>query len=148
MEERLISRFRTIATTCSEFKVELNGFGSLPSHTIFINIESKQSLQNLVKELNAARQLMTFNKENKPHFIRDPHFLIAAQLLPWQYEKGWLNYSHQYFTGRFMAGEIVLLKRPLSTSSSSKEQHKNFHVVERFEFMNQPVFSKQGELFT
>lgn len=147
IEERLINRFKIIATGCNAFKVELNGFGSLPSHTIFINIESKQTLQNLSGELNAARLLMTLNKENKPHFIRDPHFIIAGKLLPWQFEKGWLHYSHQYFTGRFMAGEMILLKRPLATSSTTKENKKNFEVVERFEFMNQPVLTKQGDLF-
>ena len=147
IEERLINRLKIIATGFSAFKVELNGFGNLPTHTIYINVDSKQSVQNLAKELNAARQLMTLNKENKPHFIRDPHFIIAGKLLPWQFEKSWLNYSHQFFTGRFIAGEMVLLKRPLPTSSSGKEQHKNFTLVERFEFMNLPVSPKQGDLF-
>ena len=147
IEERLINRFKTIATGCRSFMVELNGFGSLPSHTIFINVESKQPLQNLSKELNAARQLLTLNKENKPHFIQDPHFIIAGKLLPWQYEKGWLHYSHQYFTGRFMAGEMVLLKKPLSSLSTTKENNKSFQVVDRFEFMNQPVSIKQCDLF-
>ena len=147
IEERLLNRFKTIATGCSAFKVELNGFGSLPSHSIFINVESKQTLQNLSAELNTARQLLTLNKENKPHFIRDPHFIIAGKLLPWQYEKGWLRYSQQYFTGRFMANEMVLLKRPLSSISTTKENNKNFQVVERFEFMNMPVSTKQGDLF-
>ena len=147
IEERLIKRLKTIATSCGAFSVELNGFGSLPSHTIFISVESKLSVQNIAKELNTARQLMTLNKENKPHFIRDPHFIIAGKLLPWQYEKGWLHYSHLHFRERFMADEMVLLKRPLSDSSGLNQPEKNYRLVKRFEFMNLPVHSQQGDLF-
>ena len=46
---------------------------------------------------------MTLNKDNKPHFMNDPHLTVARKLLPWQYEKGWLDYSHRHFTGRFIA---------------------------------------------
>lgn len=147
LEERLINHLKTIATGCCPLKVELNGFGSLPSHTIFINTESKQTVLNLSKKLRSAQKIMTLNKENKPLFITDPHLIIARSLIPWQYEKGWLHYSHQYFTGRFMVSEIVLLKRPLSSSFTTIENNKQFRIVERFTFMNQPVSSKQGELF-
>ena len=110
MEERIVNRLKTIAMGYHPFKVELKDYGSFPSHTIFINIESKQQVQNLVKELRPAQRLMTLNKENKPHFIDDPHLTVARKLLPWQYEKGWLEYSHRHFTGRFIADGMLLIK--------------------------------------
>ena len=129
------------------FKVELKDYGSFPSHTIFINIESKQQVQNLSKELRPAQQLMTLNKDNKPHFINDPHLTIARKLLPWQYEKGWLDYSHRHFTGRFIANDMLLLKRPLNSQPDGSHLAGKYQIVQRFEFLNLPVGTRQGELF-
>ena len=139
MEERIVNRLKTIAMGYTPFKVELKDYGSFPSHTIFINIESKQQVQNLARELRPAQRLMTLNKENKPHFIDNPHIPIARKLLPWQYEKGWLEYSHRHFTGRFIADGMLLIKR--------KVGDKAYQIVQRFEFMNLPVTTKQGALF-
>ena len=136
IESRLINRLKTIATGYRSFKVDLNGFGSFPCHTIFINIESKQQIQNLEKELRQAQQL---NKDNKPHFINNPHLTVARKLLPWQYEQGWSEYSHRHFTGCFMADEMLLLKRPL--------EGRSYKIVQRFEFMNLPVKTTQSKLF-
>ena len=139
MEERIVNRLKTIAMGYPPFKVELKNYGSFPDHTIFINIESKQQVQNLIKELKTAQSLLTLNKENKPHFIDDPYVLVARKLLPWQYEKGWLEYSHRHFTGRFIADGMLLIKR--------KVGDKVYQIVQRFEFMNLPVTTKQGALF-
>ena len=139
MEERLVNHLKTIAMGYNPFKIELKDYGSLPSHSIFINVDSKQQVQNLVRELRHARRLMTLNKDNKPHFIDDPHLTIARKLLPWQYEKGWQEYSNRRFTGRFIADSMLLIKRRVGD--------KAYQIVQRFEFMNLPVSTKQGELF-
>ena len=144
-EERLINRLKTIAMGYHSFKVELKDYGSFPSHTIFINVESKQQIQNLMKELRPAQQLMTLNKENKPHFMNDPNLTVARKLLPWQYEQGWLEYSHRHFTGRFIADSMLLLKRRIQ--SGGDRQIGSYQIVHRFDFMNLPVATKQGELF-
>ena len=147
MEERLLNRLKIIAMGYPAFKVELKDYGSFPSHTIFINIESKQQVQNLSKELRPAQQLMTLNKDNKPHFINDPHLTIARKLQPWQYEKGWLDYSHRHFTGRFIANDMLLLKRPLNSQPDGSHLAGKYQIVQRFEFLNLPVGTRQGELF-
>lgn len=138
-EEHIVNRLNTIAAGYHPFKVDLKDYGSFPSHTIFINIESKQQVQSLIKVFRPVQHLMALNKENKPHFIDNPHLTIARKLLPWQYEKGWLDYSHRYFTGRFIADKMLLLKRPLN--------EKGYKIVREFQFMNLPVSNKQGELF-
>jgi 2'-5' RNA ligase len=140
-EERIVSKLKTIAMGYHPIKLELKDYGSFPSHTIYINITSKLPVQGLVKEIrHEAQRLMKLNDDNKPHFILEPHITIARRLQPWQYEKGWLEYSHRHFTGRFIAGAMLLLKRPL--------QEKKYQVVQRFEFMNLPVNTRQGNLFT
>ena len=145
MEERIINRLRMIAMSYPPFKVELKDFESFPSHTIYINVTSKLPIQNLVKEIRTEGQrLMKLNDDKKPHFIMEPHITIARKLKPWQYEKGWLEYSNKHFTGRFIADGMTLLKRPVDESDSNRMK---YHTVQKFEFQNLPVTTKQGELF-
>ncbi|MFT3846437.1 MAG: 2'-5' RNA ligase family protein [Lacibacter sp.] len=140
MEERLINRLKMVAMGYHPIKVELRDYGSFPSHTIYINVVSKIPVQTLVKEIRSeAQRLMKLNDDNKPHFILEPHLTIARKLQPWQYEKGWLEYSHKHFTGRFIADAMLLLKRPVGSMQ--------YQVAQRFEFQNLPVTTKQGELF-
>jgi 2'-5' RNA ligase len=139
MEERLVNRLKAIAMGYPPFKVELKDYGSYPSHTIFINVTSKLPIQNLVKELKQVQRLMKMDNEHKPYFIDEPNMIVARKLVPWQYEKAWLEYSHRHFTGRFIADSMLLLKR--------REGDKAFQIVQRFEFMNLPITTKQGELF-
>ena len=140
MEEKIMQRLQAIAMGVPPFKVELRDYGSLPSHTIYINVVSKLPIQNLVKELKDAQRLIKLNNENKPHFIEEPHLIIARKLKPWQYEQGWLDFSHRHFTGRFIADSMLLLKRPAGEKGA-------FQIAKRFEFQNLPVTTKQGNLF-
>ena len=145
MEDRIINRLRTVAMGYPPFKVELKDFGSFPSHTLYINVASKLPIQNLIKEIRIdGQRLMKLNDDNKPHFIMEPHLTIARKLKPWQYEKGWLEYSNNHFTGRFIADVMTLLKRPEGESDSNRMK---YHLVQKFEFQNLPVATKQGELF-
>ena len=140
MEERIINRLRMVAMATTPFKIELKDFGSFPSHTIYINVTSKIPVQNLAKAIRSDTQkLMKLDDDNKPHFIMEPHLTIARKLQPWQYEKGWLEYSNKNFTGRFIADSMVLLKRPADEIK--------YQVAARFQFQNMPVTTKQGELF-
>ena len=140
MEDRIVNRLKMIAMGYHPVKIELKDYGSFPSHTIYINVTSKVPVQNLVKQIRAeAQRLMKLNEDNKPHFIMEPHMTIARRLLPWQYEKGWLEYSHKHFTGKFIADSMLLLKRPVF--------ELKYEIVQRFEFQNLPVNTTQGELF-
>ena len=139
-EERIINRLKLIAMGYHPIKIELKDYGSFPAHTIYINVTSKVPIQNLVKQIRTeAQRLMKLNDDNKPHFILEPHLTIARKLLPWQYEKGWLEYSHKHFTGKFIADAMLLLKRPVG--------ELKYQIAQRFEFENLPVNTTQGELF-
>ncbi|MFM2363624.1 MAG: hypothetical protein RLZZ316_2526 [Bacteroidota bacterium] len=140
MEERLLNRLKQIAMGQHPIKIELRDYGSFPSHTIYINVVSKLPVQALVKEIRSqAQRLMKLNDDNKPHFILEPHITIARRLQPWQYEKGWLEYSHRQFTGRFIAQHLLLLKRPAG--------ELGYQVVQRLQLQNLPVNTTQGSLF-
>lgn len=140
LETRIVNKLKLVAMGFPPIKIELKDYGSFPSHTIYINIMSKVPVQNLVKQIRSETQrLMKLDNDNKPHFIMEPHVTIARKLQPWQYEKGWLEYSHKHFTGRFIASDMLLLKRPIN--------EKKYQIVQRFEFENLPVSTVQGDLF-
>ncbi|MEO8852562.1 MAG: 2'-5' RNA ligase family protein [Ginsengibacter sp.] len=138
-EKQVLNNLQTIAEHYRPFKVNLKNFGSMPTHSIFINIESKQQVLNLVKELKSTQRWMHLDKENKAHFINSPFITIASKLLPWQFEKGWLEYKNHYFTGSFMAEEMLLMKRKIGTFK--------FHVVKQFKFNDIEKYTSQTELF-
>jgi 2'-5' RNA ligase len=140
MEERIINNLKMIAMGYPPFKVELKDFDSYPTHNIHINVTSKVPIQNLVKEIRSqAQKLMKFDDENKPYFILEPHMTIGRKLQPVQYKKAWLEYKYKHFTGRFIADSMLLLKRPVG--------EMKYQIANRFEFLNMPVTTKQGELF-
>ncbi len=140
LEERLVNRLRIIAMGLPPIKVELKDYGSFPSHTIYINVTSKVPVQALVKNIRTqAQRIMKLNDDNKPHFIMEPYLTIARKLKPWQYEKGWLEFSNLHFTGRFIANAMLLLRRPVG--------EMKYQVVQGFQFQNLPVATTQGDLF-
>jgi 2'-5' RNA ligase len=139
MEERIINRLKMVAMTCHPIKVELKDFGSFPSHTIYINVTTKEPVRNIVKEIKPWQKLLKLNDDYKPHFIDEPHLTIARQLKPKQYEAAWKEYSNKNFTGRFIANHMLLLKRTRGDMP--------YQIVGRFDFLNLPGSTKQGELF-
>ncbi len=138
MEERLVNRIKMIAMSLPAIKIELKDFGSFPTHTIYINVESKTTVQQLVKQIKPAQSLMR-TQDKKAHFMDNPHMAIARGLSPTQYEEAWLEYSHTHFTGKFIANSLLLLRRPEGT--------KPYHTIQSFDFMNMPVVTTQGSLF-
>ena len=139
-EERIINRLTIVGMGFHPIKIELSNFGSIPSHTIFINVTSQVQVTELVRKIKEdGQRLMKLDTENKPYFINDPHITIATKLKPWQYEQAWNECSHRHFTGRFIAGKMILLRR--------KKGEYKFSPIQSFEFQNLPIEIKQGELF-
>lgn len=140
MEERICKLLRGKALEWAPFFIELSGFGSFPSHTIYMNVVTRSGLQSLVKSIRTDGQaLMKTDKQNKAHFILSPHVTIARRLKPWQYEEGWKEYQNKDFSGKFMAREMTLLRR----------FGKNpYELVERFQFNGRgPRLSQQTSMF-
>jgi 2'-5' RNA ligase len=139
MEERITNRLKAVAMGFYPFKIELKDFGSFPSHTIYINVSSREPVKRLISHIKPLQKLLKLDKDHTPHFITDPFITLARNLAPWQYEKGWQEYSQKGFTGRFIADGMLLLKRPYG--------EKHYQVLRRLEFENLPVNITQGELF-
>jgi 2'-5' RNA ligase len=140
MEERIVNRLRTVAMGYHPFKVELKDFGSYPTHSIFINVATREPIRNLTRQIKAFQKLLKPDVDHKPYFPDDPIIPIARTLAPWQYEKGWQEYSHRSFTARFIADTLLLLKR--------RTGEKHYQVLQRMPLQNLPVDIVQGELFS
>ncbi len=138
-ETRWIPRLERIIASADPFMVELSDFGSFPTHTIFIQVKTKNPIIELVKSLRPLQPMIKIDKEHKPHFIMDPHMTIARKLLPWQYEKGWLEYSNSQFTGRFMADHVLLMRKQMDA--------KKYEVIKRFKLLGQKQIIEQSSLF-
>lgn len=140
-EEKIINRLRIVGMGFHPVKIELKDFGTIPSHTIFINVSTQLQVKELVKKIREeGGRLMKLDNENKPYFITDPHLTIARKLKPWQYEQGWNEFSQKHFSGQFVAGKMILLRK--------KDGEYKFSPIEKFEFQNLPIEIKQGNLFT
>ncbi len=137
MEERITNRLRSIAMGFHPIKIELKDFGSYPTHSIFIQVISREPIKDLIREIRESQRLLKPDNDHKPYFTDDPHMMIAAKLAPWQYESGWQEYSHRHFTGD-------LLRKVCCFSNDARE--KAWQIVERLAFQNLPVAIKTGRI--
>ena len=138
-EQRIIHRLQLMVAAQASFMVELHDFGSFPTHSIFVNVTTQTQIAELVKSFRPLQHLLKIDKARKPHFITDPFITIARKLLPWQYEKGWLEFSHTHFSGRFMADYVLLLRK--------REGEKRYEMIKKFKMMHVKKDVRQGELF-
>ena len=138
VEEKIVNRLKVAAMGTPPFKVTMKDYGSFPSHTIFINVTTKLPVQQLVKDIKQSQRLMK-SPDHDPYFISDPYIPVARKLNAAQYENAWREYAHRSFTGSFIADAMLLLKK--------REGQKGYQILERLEFMNLPVSTKQGALF-
>jgi 2'-5' RNA ligase len=139
-EKNIVHKLKIHLTKHSPFLVLLNGFGSYPTHTIYVNIETKNKIAEMINSLKPIQTFLKFDKEHKAHFITTPHLTLARKLQPWQYEKGWLEYSNTHFTASFMVHTVLLLKR--------NTEQKQYTVTTTFELIgNKETIAKQVRLF-
>ncbi|MCX6208995.1 MAG: 2'-5' RNA ligase family protein [Bacteroidetes bacterium] len=139
-ERNIVRKLELLVNQYAAFMVLLNDFGSFPTHTIYVNVETKNNIVDLVKSLKPAQAFLKYDKEHKPHFITTPHITITRKLLPWQYEKGWLELSNTHFNTSFMVSNILLLKRNI--------EQKHYTLAATFELMGKKeVLMEQVSLF-
>jgi 2'-5' RNA ligase len=139
-EARIIRKFSQLLLPASSFMVELHDFAEIPTHSICFGVTTYNRITELVQSLRPVQAFLKIDKDRKPHFIQEPHFFLARKLLPWQFEKGWLEYSHTHFSGKFMADQLVLLRR--------KKEENRYETLQRFPLKAEKLLEvKQGLLW-
>ena len=139
IEPRLVERMQQVAMGHNPFKVELENFSAYPSHTIYIDVPTKSPFNELTKSLKKMKWLMNI-PQHDPHFINEPHLIIAQRLKPMQFISMWMECEHSQFSGKFIAEEMHLYKRNADV--------QRYELVRAMEFMSLPLHVKQGELFS
>lgn len=138
-EARIISRLQAIAQSFDKIKIELDGYSSFPTHTIYINVCSRIPVQELVRDIRSHTQMyMKPGKDLKPFFTTNPHLTIAKGLSNEQYEAAWNALEHQHFKVTFFASSMRLLRRP---------KGGKYTLVKQFVFENTKIEVTQGLLF-
>jgi 2'-5' RNA ligase len=139
IESLCIRRINNFARGITPFPVQLNGFGSFPSHTIYFSVQTKNEIIDLVKSLRGLHLPLKIDKDFQPHFITEPHITLARKLLPRQFEQGWLQWHQQDFLAKFMVTEMTLLKR--------RDMKSKYQIVSNFCFEGKPEQVQQTLLF-
>lgn len=138
-EMRLIDRLHYVAKTYDPFNININGFSSFPTHTIYVNVSSRLPVLELVRNLRINTQhYMKAEKIFKPFFTNLPHVTISKGLTNEQYENAWKWLQHQHFSASFISAEMRLLKR---------KPKEKYSLVERFFFEKKIIQPIQGLLF-
>ncbi|MEO6933309.1 MAG: 2'-5' RNA ligase family protein [Chitinophagaceae bacterium] len=139
MEEKIINRLKVIAMGFAPFKAQIKDYGSFPSHTIYLNFTTIIPVKSLTGEIKKIKRLLK-SPDHEPFFTNDPYIPIARKIKSEDYENAWKEYSTKHFTGSFIADGMLLLKR--------REGERAYQVAQRLEFMNLPVVTRQGSLFS
>lgn len=137
-EARFTERLQQVTRSLSPFLVELENFAAYPSHTIYIHVPTRSPFQDLVKELKKLQWLMNIPGQ-EPHFIPEPHLVLAQRLKPMQFIGMWMECEHSEFSGRFLAEGLTLLRR--------RADGGPWEVLRRLELQQLPSAVKQGCLF-
>ncbi len=139
MEQRLMNKLTMLSSSRSAFKLDILDFVGIPTHSIALGIASKVEINNTIRILRTAGRMMTINKENKVYFATEPSIIIANKLLPWQYEKAWIEYANTPFQAACMVNELALLKR--------KAGNKGYTTLKKFQLLNKNISVKQSSIF-
>ncbi|RYF77380.1 MAG: hypothetical protein EON98_16460 [Chitinophagaceae bacterium] len=127
-----------------------NQITSIPGYRVFeylLVLQPHEELRNQILRLKkefAEKYRAALAIHTKPHialvnFQEESHFTICRKLKPWQFEQGWVEYSHRHFSGRFIADSFILLCRPVD--------EMKYEAIMRFEFQGLTVNTKQASLF-
>ena len=133
-ETMLIKKCGMVATRMAPFTVNLQQFGTYPTHTLYIQVVAQVALAQLIREL-----------KNLNPFIAEPFFAnqfvipISQKINPEKYEQIKIEYAHRHYTGSFIAGNFSLLKK---TGTGNY-----FRKVADFQFVNTHIETIQGQLF-
>ena len=109
---RLKQVLAEFASQYLSFAVELGGFGCFPPRVVFVRVIENHMLSaiqhDLIKTLT-ENQIVGSGEQTLRAF--HPHITIAFRdLIQRHFRSLWGEVEHKYFTGRFTAGGITLLR--------------------------------------
>ncbi|HVK96564.1 MAG TPA: 2'-5' RNA ligase family protein [Flavisolibacter sp.] len=139
MEAKVMEVIQRSVLETKPFLVELENFAAYPSHTIYINVRTRSPFNELCKSLKKWKRHFNI-PQHEPHFINEPHLILAQMLQQKQFSSMWRICENSEFTGKFIADHLMLYKRGAA--------NKRYEVFRRMDFMQLPMNLKQSTLFS
>ena len=139
LEERMRNSLQSLVSGWKPVQLNFRDYGSLPTHSLYIPMTSRQQWQPLLRDLKAQQSLLRPDKDQPAFFYHEPVFPLASRLPPGIYDKAWQHYAHRQFTAQFHADACLLLKR--------KPGESHWQILQRMEWRNLPIGVHQASLF-
>lgn len=117
--------------------IELEGFGSYPMHTIFIKVKNTNDVKSLQKKLKSKSRYLKAGDDD-PYFPDTAVINIAQKMSKEIYQKVIIEYEQGNFTARFMANEIMLLRK--NNDADRYRELKRFILAGKTENYQAPTF--------
>jgi hypothetical protein len=136
-ESKALERIQKSVLTTKPFLVQLEDYSGYPSHTIYINVKTRSVFNEVSKTLKVSKKYLKIPGKD-PHFINEPHLILAQRLAVNEFERMWRECEHRQFTGRFICDHLLLLKR--------SDTRRRYEPLRKFEFQELPSNLKQTAL--
>lgn len=138
-EKKIVFEINSIAKSINKIKIELEDYASYPTHTIYIEVKSDNTVTDLVKKIRSnTSKYMKYDKDPVAFFTNHPHIIIASELSNNVYNEGWKWLRQQHFKASFYTNQMTLLKR---------KPNQKYTIVKKFLFENTNISLRQGNLF-
>jgi len=110
MEGTLIRWIQRICSQQTGFEIVLNNYSGIPPHSIHVRVQDMIPFQQLARQLKPVDDFIRASS-CPPLKTGKPRVNIAARLPEHVYIKAMTDYSSKTFHARFIAEELLLLKR-------------------------------------
>jgi 2'-5' RNA ligase len=136
MEETLIRWIHRICSQQQGFEVTLNNYSGVPPHSIYVRVQDPLPFQQLAKQLAPVDDFLRSSSCPPAKMPGKPHINIAGRLPEQVYMKAMQAYSEKMFHEKFVAQELLLLRR-----ADPFDACKTLNVF-RFQPIESAVYSK------
>jgi len=137
-EPKIMSLLKGICSSFPPLKIDIRDYGSFPSHSIFLKIQTQEPIKQIQVSLRALKRL-TKVPDQQPHFLNEPFIALAFKIPSAVYDKAWPEYEHKPFSGHFIADSISITKK--------KENGLGYRLLQKLPFLSQQTASIQAGLF-
>jgi hypothetical protein len=111
MESTLFRWMHRIISAQKKFRVSLEKYNGIASHTIYLQVRDHQPFQELSRELQIVDPyIKSYGCPSLEAGIR-PHLVIAEALTETVYQRAAMEYANKRFDASFEVNELVLLRR-------------------------------------
>ena len=141
-ENRIINRYKSLASSATPFTIYLSGFGCFPAHTIYVDLAYNEQIFEIAKNIKLFTPTI-FKKirDYRPHVVSEPHVTIAKGILEAEFYKAWPTWEKKEYRAQFMADRVQVLRRPFS------EIQQKYEVIGDFPFAGLGFVNPQLKCF-